>query len=66
MKSYYDLKYRAYVLSQFRMKKNKIEALIRKNQEELKILEETMENISDGNIMIKNLHLNLMTLKILK
>jgi hypothetical protein len=30
------------------MKKQKIENILRKNQEELKILEETMENISDG------------------
>ena len=30
------------------MKKVKIENTIRKHQDELKILEETMENISDG------------------
>jgi hypothetical protein len=36
------------VLSQFRIKKAKIESSIKKQQEELKILEETMENICDG------------------
>ncbi len=30
------------------MKKTKIENTIRKHQEDLKILEETMENIGDG------------------
>ena len=48
MKSYSDLNYRTYVLNQFKVKKAKIESIITKHQEELKILEETMENIKDG------------------
>ena len=48
MRSYSDRNYRAYVLNQFKMKKQKIESIIEKHQEELKILEETMENIIDG------------------
>jgi hypothetical protein len=48
MKSYNDLNYRTYVLNQFKVKKAKIESIITKHQEELKILEETMENIKDG------------------
>ena len=36
------------MLNQFKLKKQKIETTIRKQQEELKILEETMENIKDG------------------
>ena len=35
-------------LNQFKVKKAKIESIITKHQEELKILEETMENIKDG------------------
>lgn len=37
------------------MKKAKIENAIRKHQEELKILEETMENIIDGLFFIQTL-----------
>ena len=49
MKSFKDIKYRNYVLKQLRMKKTQIENIIRKKQDELKVLEATMENIVDGN-----------------
>lgn len=49
MKSFKDIKYRNYVLKQLRMKKAQIENIIRKKQDELKVLEATMENIVDGN-----------------
>ena len=48
MKSYNDLNYRTYVLNQFKSKKATIESIIKKHLEELKILEETMDNIKDG------------------
>jgi hypothetical protein len=54
MKSYNDLNYRTYVLNQFKIKKSKIENIILKHQEELKILEETMENIKDGMVCLNS------------
>ncbi|RNA22696.1 Circadian locomoter output cycles kaput [Brachionus plicatilis] len=47
LRSFNDIEYRNYVLSQFKLKKQKIESTIKKHQEELKILEETMDNIRD-------------------
>lgn len=52
MKSFKDIKYRNYVLKQLRMKKAQIESIIRKQQEELNVLEATMENIMDGKCQI--------------
>ncbi|CAF0900399.1 unnamed protein product [Brachionus calyciflorus] len=47
LRSFNDIDYRNYVLNQFKMKKQKIENTIRQHQEELNILEETMDNIRD-------------------
>ncbi len=49
MKSYKDLKYRAYVINQLQAKKSNIEASIKKQQAELKILTNTIDSINDGN-----------------
>jgi hypothetical protein len=49
LKSYKDLKYRAYVINQLQAKKSNIEASIKKQQAELKILTNTIDSINDGN-----------------
>ena len=48
MKSYNDMQYRQYVLNQLDNKKISIETSIKKQQDELKILEVTIDNIKDS------------------
>lgn len=55
LRSFEDIKYRNYVLKQLRMKKAQIESIIRKQQEDLKILETSMENIMDGKTTLVSL-----------
>ena len=58
MKSYKDLKYRAYVINQLQAKKSNIEASIKKQQAELKILTNTIDSINDGNFFFTSLTTN--------
>jgi hypothetical protein len=54
LKSYKDLKYRAYVINQLQAKKSNIEASIKKQQAELKILTNTIDSINDGNFFLRH------------
>jgi len=51
LRSYNDTQYRSYVLNQLGIKKSGIERSIKKQQDDVKVLEETIENISDGKVL---------------
>ena len=53
MKSYNDMQYRQYVLNQLDNKKISIENSIKQQQDELKILEMTIDNIKDSKFIAK-------------
>lgn len=47
LRSYNDIQYRKYVVRQFGIKKLSIERSIKKQQQDMKILEDTIENVKD-------------------
>ncbi len=51
LRSYNDTQYRSYVLNQLGIKKSGIERSIKKQQDDVKVLEDTIENISDGKVL---------------
>lgn len=51
LRSYNDPQYRSYVLNQLGIKKSGIERSIKKQQDDVKVLEDTIENISDGKVL---------------
>lgn len=48
LRSYKDVIYRSYVVNQLQLKKSNIENSIKKHQTELKVLQDTIDNINDG------------------
>ena len=48
LRSYKDVIYRSYVVNQLQLKKSNIENSIKKHQTELKVLQDTIDNIDDG------------------
>ncbi len=48
LRSYKDVRYRSYVVNQLQLKKSNIENSIKKHQTELKVLQDTIDNINDG------------------
>ena len=54
MRSYNDISYRHYVLNLLRNKRNGVQKSISKQQDELKILDETIDNINDRKFRKKN------------